>query len=54
MRLLEETKVLGVILVSACHTDLGEPNEAAAGYYNRPWPWETMRSNAEFIVQVNP
>ena len=53
MRLIEETTVLGVVLVSACHTDLGEPNEAASGYYSRPWLWDKMRQNAEFIVQFH-
>jgi predicted alpha/beta hydrolase family esterase len=37
MRLLEKDKVLGVILVAACHTDLGDENERASEYYNRPW-----------------
>ena len=32
MRLLEDTKLLGCVLVSACHTDLGEPNEKISGY----------------------
>ena len=33
MRLLETTKLLGLILISACHTDLGKPSEASSGYY---------------------
>jgi predicted alpha/beta hydrolase family esterase len=37
MRLLEKDKVRGVILVAACHTDLGDENERASEYYNRPW-----------------
>ena len=68
MRLLEQTSLLGVVLVSACHTgmatiirrnyhkclnkngsmwliDLGIASEAAAGYYNRPWNWELIKSN---------
>ena len=37
MRLLETTRVLGLVLVSACHTDLGVESEREAGYYSRPW-----------------
>lgn len=37
MRLLEKDKVRGIILVAACHTDLGDENERASEYYNRPW-----------------
>ncbi len=27
-------------------------DEAASGYFNRPWKWETIRANAQRIVQV--
>ena len=37
MRLLESTQLRGAVLVSACHTDLGDAGERAAGYYSRPW-----------------
>jgi predicted alpha/beta hydrolase family esterase len=37
MRVIEEEKVHGVILVVACHTDLGNEKEKASEYYNRPW-----------------
>jgi predicted alpha/beta hydrolase family esterase len=37
MRLVEKDKVQGIILVAACHTDLGNENERASEYYNRPW-----------------
>jgi hypothetical protein len=26
--------------------------EAASGYFNRPWQWDLIRQNANFIVQV--
>ena len=35
MRLLETNKLLGAVLVSACHTDLGAASETISGYYNR-------------------
>ncbi|CAM9526947.1 unnamed protein product [Choristocarpus tenellus] len=53
MRLLETDKLGGVVLVSACHTDLGNANERASGYYSRPWAWDKMRKNAGFIVQFH-
>ncbi|CAF0840489.1 unnamed protein product [Adineta ricciae] len=53
MRLIEHDKVRGVILVAACHTDLGNEDEKASEYYNRPWNWEAMRANAEWIVQLH-
>jgi len=53
MRLLENTKLLGVILVSACHTDLGDANERASGYYARPWRWTDIAANATWIEQFH-
>ena len=51
MRYMEKYKVVGTILVSACWTDLGEPNETISGYYSRPWLWSDMKSNAQWIIQ---
>ena len=53
MRLAEETRVAALVLVSACHTDLGDPGERAAGYYARPWRWDAIRANAGRIVQFH-
>ena len=47
MRLVEKTKVGGVILVSGAHTDLGDENERASGYFSRDWQWADMRRNAK-------
>ncbi|OQR83535.1 hypothetical protein ACHHYP_14575 [Achlya hypogyna] len=51
MRLAETTKVHGLILVSACVTDLGDANERASGYYARPWEWAQIKANCDWIVQ---
>ncbi|XP_071101334.1 serine hydrolase RBBP9-like [Haliotis cracherodii] len=51
MRYCETYKVKGIVVVSACVTDLGDANERASGYYSRPWEWEKIRANASFIVQ---
>ena len=49
MRLSETTKLAGLVLVAACHTDLGEPSEQQAGYYppsGGPWKWNDIYKNA--------
>ncbi|KAL9957919.1 hypothetical protein ACROYT_G034875 [Oculina patagonica] len=51
LRYAENHSVLGLVLVSACVTDLGDPNEKASGYYNRPWEWEKIRQNTQWIIQ---
>ena len=51
MRYLENTKLLGVILIGACYTDLGYVSERESGYYELPWEWNTIKENAEWIIQ---
>ncbi|KAL4229036.1 putative hydrolase rbbp9 [Mactra antiquata] len=51
MRFAEQYQVKGIILVSACVTDLGDDNERASGYYSRPWLWEKIKENTEWRVQ---
>ena len=53
MRLVEEHRLAGVVLVCACHTDLGEESERAAGYYSRPWRWERQKENTPWILQYH-
>jgi predicted alpha/beta hydrolase family esterase len=53
MRLLETHKLKGCVLVSACHTDLGCESERVSGYYSRPWKWDAIRSNVEWILQYH-
>ena len=57
MRLLEDHKVAGCVLVSACHTDLGDAGEARSGYYppsGGEWQWDRICSNARGnIVQLH-
>jgi len=48
MRLLEEHPLAGCVLVSACHTDLGDAGERASGYYppaGGEWQWDAIRAN---------
>lgn len=53
MRLAEQQKVLGLILVSACHTDLGLKSERLSGYYSREWKWDQIKKNTNWIIQLH-
>jgi predicted alpha/beta hydrolase family esterase len=48
LRYAQDHQLLGSVLVSACHTDLGEPSERVSGYYNAPWDWSAIRANQQF------
>ena len=49
LRYAETHRVLGSVLVSVCHTDLGDPDERASGYYGDPWRWDDIRRNQQWI-----
>ena len=51
MRFAETDKLLGSVLVGAYHTDLGLPSEKESGYFNRPWDWESIIANQQWIIQ---
>lgn len=51
LRYLETHKALGSIIVGANYTDLGFPEEKAAGYYSDPWLWKKIKLNAGWITQ---
>lgn len=50
MRYAETHKLLGSVLVSVCHTDLGDAFEAASGYYRDPWQWQRIRDNQQWVA----
>ena len=50
MRLAEKHKIMGSVLVGACYTDLGDAKEKASGYFDRPWDWDAIKNNQEWIV----
>ena len=52
MRLAEKQPILGMVLVAACYTDLGVKSERAAGYYSRPWLWESIKSNTGWVTRA--
>ena len=49
MRLSEERRIHGVVLLSAYHSDLGQEAETTSGYVppgGGPWRWDRMRKNS--------
>ena len=52
MRFAEKNKVGGMILVSACVTDLGDDNERESGYYSRPWDWKSIVANVGSFIRL--
>ena len=56
LRLIETEKVKGCVLVSACHTDLGDEGERDSGWYppgGGAWKWEEMKANAGWVIQFH-
>lgn len=49
MRFAEQYQILGSVLVGAYHTDLGIAKEQLSGYFSRPWDWNKIRSNQQWI-----
>jgi pimeloyl-ACP methyl ester carboxylesterase len=53
LRYAETHRLRGSVLVGVCHTDLGDRFEAASGYYDRPWQWDRIRTNQQWIGIFN-
>ncbi len=53
LRYAEQHKLLGTLLVSACYTDLGYESERLAGYYDKPWQWQKIKENQQWILQLS-
>ena len=53
LRLMEEVRSAGCILVSGYDSDLGDDLERESGYFNRPFNYEKMRENTPWIIQFH-
>ncbi|HSX27374.1 MAG TPA: alpha/beta hydrolase [Patescibacteria group bacterium] len=53
MRYGENNKLLGTVLVGGYYTDLGEPEEKQAGYFDEPWQWGKIKQNQQWIIQFH-
>lgn len=51
MRYAEKNKILGSVLIAAYYTDLDNEYEKKSGYFNRPWDWQAIKENQQWIVQ---
>jgi len=51
LRYGETHRLEGIVLVSACHTDLGDKKEKASGYFDEPWQWDKIKKDVKWIVQ---
>ena len=50
LRFAETHRVRGSVLVSVCHTDLGDAGERDSGYYAAPWQWAQIREHQDWIA----
>ena len=56
LRVGEEARLHGLILVSATPSDLGDTNERLSGFYEEgtedssPWRWAAVRANVEHVA----
>lgn len=53
MRYVETHKILGSVLVAPCYTDLGLSSEKLSGYYDKPWDWESIKNNQQWVIQLS-
>eukprot|EP00759_Apiculatamorpha_spiralis_P018130 PhF_6_TR24456/c0_g1_i1/m.33816/K07002/K07002; uncharacterized protein len=53
LRLMEEHKTAGCVLVSAYNDDLGDDLERGSGYFSRPFDYDAMRRNTPWIIQFH-
>ena len=51
MRFAESNKIYGSVIIGATFTDLGEESERVSGYFNKPWNWEAIKNNQNWIIQ---
>ena len=50
MRFTEQDKILGSILVGVYYTDLELEDEKKSGYFDKPWDWENIKNNQQWIT----
>jgi len=51
LRYLETSPLMGAIVIGVNHTDLGYQEKKQSGYFDTPWQWEKIKSNAKWLVQ---
>lgn len=51
LRFAETNKIYGSVIIGATYTDLGEESERVSGYFDKPWNWESIKNNQNWIIQ---
>lgn len=51
MKYAETHKIFGSVLIGASYTDLGDEGEKASGYFDKPWQWDAIKNNQNWIIQ---
>jgi len=52
MRYAEANEILGSILISPSHTDLGDAGEKESGYFDAPWDWKAIKKHQKKMLVV--
>lgn len=50
MRYAENHRIYGSVLVGVYYTDLGYEDEKASGYFDKPWSWDKIKSNQNWVA----
>ena len=50
MRYAEKHELYGSVLVGVSYTDLGWESEKISGYYDKPWQWDKIKQNQNWII----
>lgn len=53
MRYAENNPLLGTFIIGPYYTDLGMEQEKQSGYFDRPWNWNAIKKNQNWIVQFS-
>lgn len=52
LRLAENTKLGGIVVIAAYDDHMGDENEKASGYFDGKFDWERIRENCGFVIQI--
>ena len=52
LRLAERRRLRGIVVIAGYDSDLGDANERASGYFDRPFQWDVIRANCGFVACV--
>lgn len=53
LRISEQNKIYGSVLVSGLFEDLGYKEEQKTGMFSHSWDWRQIRENQNWIIQFN-